>query len=383
METTYHPKHVVLDGGPCAGKTTILSRAAQELEEKGYFPIIVPEAATMIIGSGILPGNMASALFQQFVANLQYRHEEVWREAANKLKPELRPVFLYDRAMMTGAAYLYGISGPADLDLFEHEVLLPGLGLTCEEVRARYDAVLHLVTAADGAEAHYTLANNMARSETAEQARTLDERTKSVWLGHGHLKVIGNKDEYGRSRDFEQKVTVAMKSLYAVLGIPIPIEDERKFLLEGFDRASIPVPCVDIEITQSYLVSEHDEERVRRRRSRNGCSYHHTIKREGPGGVRFETERSVTKAEYYQLLQRRDKGLRTIKKTRYCFVYKDQYLEVDVFTGDHDGLVIVEHEKTEANEATYLPKFLGPHNEVTHDPRYRNRSLASRKRTTV
>ena len=35
----------------------------------------------------------------------------------------------------------------------------------------RYDAVLHLVTAACGAEEHYSLDNNEARSENAELAR--------------------------------------------------------------------------------------------------------------------------------------------------------------------------------------------------------------------
>ena len=33
----------------------------------------------------------------------------------------------------------------------------------------RYDAVFHLVTAAQGAERFYTLENNQARSETPEQ----------------------------------------------------------------------------------------------------------------------------------------------------------------------------------------------------------------------
>lgn len=34
----------------------------------------------------------------------------------------------------------------------------------------RYDAVVHLVTAADGAENFYTLANNEVRTESIEQA---------------------------------------------------------------------------------------------------------------------------------------------------------------------------------------------------------------------
>ena len=48
------------------------------------------------------------------------------------------------------------------------------------EVReARYDAVFHLVTAANGAERFYTLENNQARSETPQQARDV---SNSWWV---------------------------------------------------------------------------------------------------------------------------------------------------------------------------------------------------------
>lgn len=50
----------------------------------------------------------------------------------------------------------------------------------------RYDAIIHLVTAADGAEKYYTLDNCVARSETPELARLLDLNTQKAWLGHPH-----------------------------------------------------------------------------------------------------------------------------------------------------------------------------------------------------
>ena len=51
----------------------------------------------------------------------------------------------------------------------------------------RYNAVFHMVTAADGASAFYTLENNQARTETPEQAVDLDRRTQKCWLGHPHM----------------------------------------------------------------------------------------------------------------------------------------------------------------------------------------------------
>jgi len=43
-------------------------------------------------------------------------------------------------------------------------------------VCSRYDLVLHLVTAAHGAEKFYTRSNNATRKETPEQARALDDK---------------------------------------------------------------------------------------------------------------------------------------------------------------------------------------------------------------
>lgn len=55
--------------------------------------------------------------------------------------------------------------------------------------------MLHLVTAADGAELHYTNANNETRTETADEARTQDSKTKAVWVGHPRLFVFGNREQ--------------------------------------------------------------------------------------------------------------------------------------------------------------------------------------------
>lgn len=65
-------------------------------------------------------------------------------------------------------------------------------GLTQKALTDRYACVIHLVTAAEGAEEFYTRSNNAARSETAEEARTLDRRTLGAWEGHPARHVVGN-----------------------------------------------------------------------------------------------------------------------------------------------------------------------------------------------
>ncbi len=46
-------KEIVVTGGPCAGKTTVLSRIPEKLRDWGWRIFVVPEAATMIINGGM------------------------------------------------------------------------------------------------------------------------------------------------------------------------------------------------------------------------------------------------------------------------------------------------------------------------------------------
>lgn len=66
-------------------------------------------------------------------------------------------VILCDRGVMDGKAYM---------DPEGWQVLLDENGFNVINLRdKRYDAIIHLVTAADGAEQYYSLENNAARYE--------------------------------------------------------------------------------------------------------------------------------------------------------------------------------------------------------------------------
>lgn len=52
--------------------------------------------------------------------------------------------------------------------------------------------VIHLTTAAEGAETYYTLQNNEARTEDLESAKILDQKIKNAYLGHPRVKIISN-----------------------------------------------------------------------------------------------------------------------------------------------------------------------------------------------
>ena len=52
-----------------------------------------------------------------------------------------------------------------------------------ENLIERYDMVIHMVSAADGAEKYYSLENNAARTEGVEQAKKLDHEILEMWTG--------------------------------------------------------------------------------------------------------------------------------------------------------------------------------------------------------
>ena len=115
--------------------------------------------------------------FQKLVLETQRQLEDGLERYAKTTGAD--SVLICDRGLMDGAGYM---------DRSEFELLLKESNLDFVTARdTRYNAVLHLVTAADGAEPFYTLANNQTRTETVEEARHQDLRvggtilTKRYW----------------------------------------------------------------------------------------------------------------------------------------------------------------------------------------------------------
>ena len=244
---------IVITGGPCAGKSTAFSRIQEEFTKIGYTVLFVPETATELINGGIAPWTCkTSDEFQQFLIQLQIKKEDVFEQAARTMATE-KVLIVCDRGMLDNKAYM---SQQGFLEA------LKKLNLNEVEIRDNYDAVFHLVTAANGAEKYYTKANNTARTETPKEARKLDEKLLASWTGHPHLRVIDN------STDFQDKINRLISEISSFLGEPEPFEIERKFLVEYPDINWLESlsNCQRIEIIQTYLKSKENEEiRVRQR----------------------------------------------------------------------------------------------------------------------
>ncbi|WP_291114937.1 CYTH domain-containing protein [Flavobacterium sp. UBA6135] len=147
------------------------------------------------------------------------------------------------------------------------------------------------------------------------------------------------------------------------------LEIERKFLVtsEQFKTEAFR----QNRIVQGYL-SSIPERTVRVRiKGEEGFL---TIKGKGneSGMTRLEWEKEISLAEAETLLQLCEKGV--IDKVRYEIKKGNHVFEVDVFSGENEGLILAEVELKSETESFEKPDWLGK--EVTNDERYYNAYLS-------
>ena len=90
------------------------------------------------------------------------------------------------------------------------------------------------------------------------------------------------------------------------------------------------------------------------------------------GATRFEWEKEIAATDARELIRLCESGV--IDKTRHLVPSGKHTIEVDVFHGENEGLVMAEIELTAENEAYERPEWLG--DEVTNDERYYNSYLS-------
>ncbi len=359
MKTT----KIVITGGPCAGKTTGLSYLEQELTKMGYKVVFVNETATEIITNGLGPNSCVNNYeFEKAILQLQLMNERLYTNFCESL-PDEKVLLVCDRGAMDCKSYSSET---------EFARILADLNLSEVELRDNYDAVFHLVTAAKGAPQFYTTNNNNARRENIEQAIQMDERTMSAWVGHPHFRAIDN------STNFETKMHRLVKEICLFLGLPVPLEIERKYLIERPDENMLArlTKCKKVDIVQTYLQSSDNEERRVRQRGVDGSYiFTLTVKKMLSNLTRIETEKRITEREYLNLLNKTDTSLHQVKKSRYCVMENNRYYEIDIYPFSKKS-AICEIELNDENEQINLPPYIKLKREVTDDKRFSNHSIA-------
>lgn len=355
---------IALTGGPCGGKTTSIQAIEEEFKEKGYHVIVVPEAATILINSGIRPfGNNALTMdgFQKYVMETQLFLEEQATKAAKEI--DAPTIIVCDRGLLDDKAYVSD-------ETFKK--LIKDFNVTQFELLNRYNLVIHLTTAADGKEEYYTTSNNGARIETPEEARQKDRRTLESWLGHDNLKIMGN------DTDFETKIANVIREIYQMLKAPYPIQKQEKYLVDTFDKELImQLHPVIIDIEQYVQDKDNGDIIYRKSTKDNETKYTKITKTDTQTPEeRIVTRKNISEDEYYSNMP---SNIKPIRKRRYCFAYQNQYFRLDEF---ESGLTILEIEDTNKTRRRVFPNFVSVLEDVTTNPDYKNVAIYSRLNAT-
>ncbi len=144
------------------------------------------------------------------------------------------------------------------------------------------------------------------------------------------------------------------------------LEIERKFIVVGEPPLENGVVMV-----QGYLC--HDPVRTVRVR-KEGARAVITIKSATVGISRAEYEYEIPLEDVEELLNLAVSPV--VRKTRYYYHLGEHTWEIDVFGGENKGLIVAEIELSSENEEFEKPDWVG--DEVSHDRRYANSSLAQR-----
>lgn len=213
---------IALTGGPCSGKTKVTNVLRKRLSDDGYNVIVVPETASELIGSNILPNDdyLYTLMFQELVLKTQILKEDNALEYAKFIKKNEDIIIIYDRGIMDGMAYMH--------NEYDFNYMLNKYSLSEIESTDKYDMIINLVSLSSLRKDLYV--NNEIRKEDKDLASILDKKTLNAWILSDNLRIIKPKDTIEEKVD---QVYNLIKSYVDKKGISI--ENEIKIDLENTD----------------------------------------------------------------------------------------------------------------------------------------------------
>jgi hypothetical protein len=185
---------IVLTGGPCGGKTTLIEELRGNRAWNGRIAAL-PEAIFLMHQIGISP---REKLFQRVMVHLQFALEDGLNHAFAQSESL---AILCHRGSLDPLAYWLDRG-------WSEEEFFTFTSTSLEEHYRRYTAVIHLVSAADGASQHYTRWPEAHRPEKIDDAIRLDCLLNRVWRGHPQYHRLDNE-----GRDWVVKSQTARKIL--------------------------------------------------------------------------------------------------------------------------------------------------------------------------
>ena len=334
---------IALTGGPCAGKTTALVKIIERFTDRGFLVYALPETPTLFMNASVNFCTEDKTYFyniEKSILRFQMQMEDTFMQLARTVS---QPVILIsDRGTMDISAYM-------DRDMWL--AILDEMGVSEVMIRdARYDAVIHMVTAANGAAEFYTTENNSARHENIELACQVDEKVLHAWTGHHNLRIVDN------DKDFERKIGNCLAIIASIVGDQADGALRRKYLVELVGE--IPYGN-ETEIYEYDLKTDVPGGIKIRKRGLQGTFVYFITQRavSSTTGKSVEVERQIS-ADEFATYRRQALQEKPVIKLRKSFVWKGQSFNVDTFVEPAKDEAILHVVTDNAEETITFPHFI-------------------------
>ena len=277
---------VALTGGPCSGKTSSLVVLQDWFANRGWTVYVVPEAATLLFGGGVYYPDLneeARYALEVQIMRMKFYLEDAFYKIA--LAAGKKTLLICDRGTMDSLAYASESNWKKMLG--EHNWTTVGLR------DSRYDCVIHLQTAANGAESFYTTANNTVRLESPAEAIKLDDKVKECWIGHPYLFMIDN------ATAFQPKIMRVVEAVSKFIGEEASGIIKRKYLIAEWPK-QFPVTFRDSKVEYHYIITtDGSQARLRKRGDYGGVGSTYTLTIRAPiNAERVQRRRNIPQREY-------------------------------------------------------------------------------------
>lgn len=238
----------------------------------------------------------------------------------------------------------------------------------------RYDAVMHMVTAADGAQEFYDSISNEARYESVEEAIDKDKKIREAYMGHKRWVMIDNS-----VNDFQQKINNAKTQIQHILGHSTGSNFYKKYLLNKcdgskektltnipikfglnqiFEESSLDETFIKYSSTEGKVISASIEKKG------SNLSYAYTLKATiQKGDQRINKKKVISASEYIELMQNKIQDMQTLHCNRVCTIDQGLYMIIDYYPQvDGEPVICIiqvnAEELKKTGKRVSLPKYL-------------------------
>ena len=174
-------KKILITGGACAGKTTVLKMIHNYLQENNYIVKIIEEVPTKLINKKITPEKIGKMEFQKLIIKTQIENENNCNQNCNQTE-----IIIFDGSPIDSMKFI---------TREEFDEFVKKYNSSFKKIISGYDGIIFLETVAKDFPELYSNENNKARLTDVEAAIVRNDKLFNIYNNNSKIYLIKpNKD---------------------------------------------------------------------------------------------------------------------------------------------------------------------------------------------